>query len=309
MTAKCNLIIDSCCDLPLDMVQREGVYLVEFPFLFDTEQHLDDFGASMPAKEFYDRMRKGNFPTTSQIPIPAYTEVFERAAQSGIPTVYLSFSSALSGSYNVSLLVRDQLQEKYPDMQLHIVDTKLASVAEGALVYEALRQRDAGLTAEELVEWAEEARYFLNMMFMVDDLESLRRGGRIPDGVAAAGAKLDVKPMLTIDLEGKLTLKGVARGRKKGIRQLAQFYLDKVSQDGPSGAIVTGNADCPKDLERMHELIAKEQEDAMFLDLHVGPVIGTHVGPDMIAIVFWGQDRREDLSVADRIARKIKGGA
>ena len=147
------------------------------------------------------------------------------------------------------------------------------------------------------------------MMFMVDDLESLRRGGRIPDGVAAAGAKLDVKPMLTIDLEGKLTLKGVARGRKKGIRQLAQFYLDKVSQDGPSGAIVTGNADCPKDLERMHELIAKEQEDAMFLDLHIGPVIGTHVGPGMIAIVFWGQDRREDLSVADRIARKIKGGA
>ena len=275
MTAKCNLIIDSCCDLPLEMVQREGVYLVEFPFLFDTEQHLDDFGVSMPAKEFYDRMRKGNFPTTSQISIPAYTEVFERAAQSGIPTVYLSFSSALSGSYNVSLLVRDQLQEKYPDMQLHIVDTKLASVAEGALVYEALRQRDAGLTAEELVEWA----------------------------------KLDVKPMLTIDLEGKLTLKGVARGRKKGIRQLAQFYLDKVSQDGPSGAIVTGNADCPKDLERMHELIAKEQEDAMFLDLHIGPVIGTHVGPDMIAIVFWGQDRREDLSVADRIARKIKGGA
>ena len=107
------------------MVQREGVYLVEFPFLFDTEQHLDDFGVSMPAKEFYDRMRKGNFPTTSQISIPAYTEVFERAAQSGIPTVYLSFSSALSGSYNVSLLVRDQLQEKYPEMQLHIVDTKL----------------------------------------------------------------------------------------------------------------------------------------------------------------------------------------
>ena len=96
---------------------------------------------------------------------------------------------------------------------------------------------------------------------------------------------------------------------KRAFASSLQFYLDKVSQDGPSGAIVTGNADCPKDLERMHELIAKEQEDAMFLDLHVGPVIGTHVGPGMIAIVFWGQDRREDLSVADRIARKIKGGA
>lgn len=309
MTAKCNLIIDSCCDLPLELVKREGVYLVEFPFLFGTEEHLDDFGHTMPAKEFYDRMRKGEFPTTSQVSIPAYTEVFERAAASGVPSVYLSFTSGLSGSYDVAMLVSEQVREKYPDAELYVVDTKLASVAEGAIVYEALRQRDAGLTATELVEWVEEARYFLNMMFMVDDLESLRRGGRIPDGVAAAGAKLDVKPMLTIDLEGKLALKGVARGRKKGIRQLAQYYLDKVSHEGPSGIIVTGNSDCPKDVERLHDLISKEQEDAMFLDSNIGPVIGSHVGPGMIAIVFWGQDRREDLSVADRIARKIKGNA
>ncbi len=309
MAPKCNLIIDSCCDLPLELVQRDGVFLVEFPFLFETEQHLDDFGHSMPAKEFYDRMRKGESPTTSQVSIPTYAEVFEAAARSGVPTVYLCFTSRLSGSYDVAVLVREQMKEKYPDAQLYVVDTKLASVAEGALVYEALRQRDAGLTAEELVEWACEARYFLNMLFMVDDLEALRRGGRIPDGVAAAGAKLDVKPMLSIDLEGKLSLKGVARGRKKGIRQLAQYYFDKVSQEGPSGIIVTGNSDCPKDVERLHDLISKEKEDAMFLDSHIGPVIGSHVGPGMIAIVFWGQDRREDLSVADRIARKIKGNA
>ena len=86
MTAKCNLIIDSCCDLPLEMVQREGVYLVEFPFLFDTEQHLDDFGVSMPAKEFYDRMRKGEVSGTAQIPVSELIERFESYAKDGTPT-------------------------------------------------------------------------------------------------------------------------------------------------------------------------------------------------------------------------------
>ena len=147
------------------------------------------------------------------------------------------------------------------------------------------------------------------MMFMVDDLESLRRGGRIPDGVAVAGAKLDVKPMLSIDLEGKLCLKGVARGRKKGIRQLAQYFSDHATKDGQVATIVTGNSDCEKDLARLHDLIQKENENVVFVDCNIGPVIGSHVGPGMLALVFWGSDRREDISVADRIARKIKGNA
>ncbi len=110
-------------------------------------------------------------------------------------------------------------------MQLHIVDTKLASVAEGLWYMKPCASAMRALQLKELVEWAEEARYFLNMMFMVDDLESLRRGGRIPDGVAAAGAKLDVKPMLTIDLEGKLTLKGVARGRRAFASSLSSISI------------------------------------------------------------------------------------
>lgn len=307
MTAKCNLIIDSCCDLPFSVVDREGVTLVEFPFLFGSEEHLDDLGQTMSAKDFYARMRAGEEPTTAQVSVPAYTKAFTEAAESGVPTVYLSFSSGLSGSYNVSLMVRDQLKEQHPDMELHIVDTRLASVAEALLVYEALRQREKGLTASELAAWAEEARNYVNALFMVDDLEALRRGGRIPDSVAYAGAKLDVKPLLTIGVDGKLTLKGVARGRKKGIKQLAEYYAARAAKDAPSNCVVTGNADCPKDVERLHDAIAKDDEGVLFLDSNVGPVIGSHVGPGMIAVVFWGKDRREDLSVADRIARKVKG--
>ena len=307
MTAKCNLIIDSCCDLPFSVVDREGVSLVEFPFLFGEEEHLDDLYQTMTPKDFYGRMRAGEEPTTAQVSVPTYTRAFTEAAESGVPTVYLCFSSGLSGSYNVSLLVQDQIREKYPDFEFYIVDTRLASVAEALLVYEALRQREKGLSASELAAWAEEARNYVNALFMVDDLESLRRGGRIPDSVAYAGAKLDVKPLLTIGVDGRLTLKGVARGRKKGIKQLADYYATRAAKDAPSNCVVTGNADCPKDVERLHDALTKEDEGVLFLDSNVGPVIGSHVGPGMIAVVFWGKDRRDDLSVADRIARKVKG--
>lgn len=307
MTARCNLIVDSCCDLPFDVVDRDGVYLIRFPFLFGEEEHLDDLGRSMSAHEFFERMRAGEQPTTAQVSIPAFTEAFEVAAQSGVPTVYLSFSSGLSGSYDVSTIVYDQVKERYPDMELHIVDTKLASVAEALLVYEAIRQREIGLTACELAAWASEARYFVNALFMVDDLESLRRGGRIPDSVAYAGAKLDVKPLLTIGTDGKLSLKGVARGRKKAIKQLVEYYFERRDENDFSQCVVTGHADCPKDMERLHDALTKHDESVLFMDSAIGPVIGSHVGPDMLAIVFWGKDRREDLSVADRIARKVKG--
>ena len=184
----------------------------------------------------------------------------------------------------------------------------LASVAEALLVYEALNQRDNGMTARELAAWAEEARYFVDAEFMVDDLESLRRGGRIPSTVAYAGAKLDVKPLLNISIEGKLALTGVARGRKKGIRQLAEYCSKRMTDQMPGRCVVIGNADCPKDAEALRDLLAKQDESITVVQHNIGATIGSHVGPGMVSISFWGGDRRENMSVADRIAAKIKRG-
>ena len=181
-------------------------------------------------------------------------------------------------------------------------------VLDGQAVHEALRQRDNGMTAQELARWAEEARYFVDAEFMVDDLEALRRGGRIPSSVAYAGSKLDVKPLLTITVDGKLSLAGVARGRKKGIKQLAEYYNKRKADSRPGRCVVIGNADCPKDAARLQEALGKGDDSILFLESSIGPVIGSHVGPDMIAVVFWGNDKREELSVADRIAKKVKGG-
>lgn len=306
MPPRCNLIIDSCCDLPREVIETEGVDLLKFPFIMADGEHLDDLYESISVHDFYQAMREGDEPTTAQVSVSAFQEVFDRALKTGIPTVFLSFSSGLSGSFDVGAMVLERIKAANPEAEIYIVDTRLASIAEGLLVYEAIRQRDRGLTALELVEWAEEARNFVDAEFMVDDLGALRRGGRIPASVAYAGSKLDVKPLLSIDLDGKLALVGVARGRKKGIRQLAEYYERRVALTGPGQCVVIGHADCMKDAERLKEALTKVDENILFLESHIGPVIGSHVGPGMLAVVFWGNDRREELSVADKIARKIK---
>ena len=303
---KCNVIIDSCCDLPREVVDVPGVELLQFPFMIDGEEHFDDMFENMPARDFYNRMRKGADVSTAQIPMPVITEAFERAIASGVPTVYFGFTSGLSGTFGTIELIRDQLVDAHPGAELYVVDTHLASIAEGLLVYEAIRQRAKGLTASELVAWANEARFYVNELFTLDELEWLRKGGRIPSSVAFAGSKLDVKPMLDISLEGKLSLSGVARGRKKGIRQLAEFYRRHALELGVGTHIVIGNADCPKDVERLKDELVKIDDTVMFLESSIGPVIGSHVGPGMLAIAFMGQDAREDLSVSDRIAKKVR---
>lgn len=305
---KCNLIIDSCCDLPPSVIAHEGVSLVKFPYVIDGETIDDDLFQSMSAADFYEGMRKGAEPTTSQPSIQILDAAFTEAAEKGVPTVYLCFTSGLSGTFDTVELVRDNVLERYPDFELYVVDTRLASIAEGLLVYEALEQREAGLSARELVAWAEEARCFVNEQFMVDDLDALRRGGRIPSSVALAGSALDVKPLLNIGVDGRLSLVSVARGRKKGIKQLVDFYEKNVSDSGIGRYVVVGHSDCPKDLERLKDLLLKVDDRIMFIECNIGPVIGSHVGPDMLAVVFWGQDKRENVSVADRIARKVKGG-
>ena len=116
-----------------------------------------------------------------------------------------------------------------------------------------------------------------------------------------------MKPLLVIGEDGKLALTGVARGRKKGIKQLAEFYKKNVDASGPSHVALIGHADCPKDAGRLRELLLKEDPNLFVLECSIGPVIGSHVGPEMLAVVFWGADKRDNMSVADRIARKVKG--
>lgn len=304
MTAKCNLIIDSCCDLPLSMVDKPGVYLIKYPYIIDGEQYFDDMFTSITPRQFYDHMRNGSFPQTAQIPQTDLKHVWEQAAESGVPTVYFSFTSGLTGTVDQAYRLMNEVKQEHPDAELYLFDTLQASTAEALFIYEALRQRDKGLTATEMIEWAEGARTHINCQFMVDDLTALKKGGRIPPAAATIATKLDVKPMLTINMEGKLCMTGVARGRKKGMKQLVAYFNKRIPEGERNRTIFVGHADCSEDAEKLGDLLRRTAPDAEIIVVNVGPVIGSHVGPGMISIVFFGPDRSNDDTLFGRFGKK-----
>ncbi|MBR3315218.1 MAG: DegV family protein [Atopobiaceae bacterium] len=299
MKKRVQLITDTGCDLPMSFLEEHGVRLVHFSYAEQGGEDVgfhgtDDLFTSISAHEFYDAIRKGAAPMTSQPSQGEFEEVFREALSTGLEVVYLAFSSGISGCYEGAMAVRGRLLEELgEDTPLYVVDLRIASSPMAMLIEEAVGRVEAGLNAEELVAWAEKYRYFAQTIFMVDNLEALHRGGRIPKSVATVGDKLDVKPLISFDHEGRLTIVGVARGRKKGLRKLAEYY-DKHHDDYLCPPVVSiGNADCdPKDVERLKSLIVKQHGPVRFLETSIGPVCGCHVGAGMMSCCFWGRGPR-----------------
>ena len=312
--AKCRLIIDSCSDLDWSVVENAGVDYFTFPINMNDGEHPDDFWQSMTAEEFYNRIQGGEVASTAQIPMHVIYEKFEECAQEGTPTVYIAFTGGLSGTYANVEDAAAKIREKYPDFELYTVDSMLACVGEGFLAYQAICQRDRGLTAKQLAEWAEEARWFVECVFTVEDLEYLRRGGRIPSAAAALGTKLDVKPILSFNLDGSLSMIGVSRGRKKALKALAKYYVDDhVESLGTGETVLIGSSVCDKDADRLEEHLARPKDSIPAMRSSIGPTIGAHLGPGAVAVAFWGPDRRGKVSFADSIASQViaedeKGG-
>ena len=304
---KCRLIIDSCCDLPADLVKTFNVAgVLSLIYIMDDGDHPDDLWASITPHEFYERMRAGERPTTSMVPVIDMQLLFKQVAEEGVPTVYICFTSGLSGTYSLAVSTWNDMKADYPDFELHIVDSKLASAATGLLIIEAVRQRDRGLTAAELAAWIREARYYVHGYFTLASLETLQRGGRIPDMAGVIGTKLDIKPILSFDLEGHLSFFGFARGRKKAIRQMIETFESRFDDYG-TGEVIVASTDAPKEQKALAEQLHKSHHKTTISHTSIGPVIGSHVGPDMLALTFWGPDRRQYRSLSDRIARAVSG--
>ncbi len=307
-----HIIVDSCADFAPEVVRALGVEVVSFPFVMGGEEHLDDFWQSMSPSEFYDRMRKGETATTSAVTPGHYLEVFERAAERGVPTIYLAFTRGLSSSVDAARQAADMVRESRPGFEIYVIDNLCPSAAAQLLAIEAVHQAGNGLTAKELAEWAEEARYYIHGYFTLESFDALARGGRIPPAAATVGGKLDIKPELSYDLNGALTLRGMCRGRKKALRAIvADFKANHLSEEDLGGTpLPVGiiSADADKDAHWLGDQLRREPgcADMPIIYSSVSPVIGSHVGPGMVACVFWGNDRRENLSFADRLARKVR---
>lgn len=304
---KCHLIIDSNCDLPAEVVKTLDVEVLNFPYILDGKEYVDDFWQSVSPQEFYQQMRDGAGVSTASYPIGKFIEAFRAAALKGTPTVYLSFPAALSGSYNMACMAAETVKEEYPDFELYVVDNCSPSIGAAQLVMQAARLRDRGFEAAQLAEWAQEAKNFIHGYFTLDNLDHLAKGGRIPAAAAQVSGKLDIKANLSYDLSGALTMMGVARGRKKALKLLADKF--KANFDGNEQTpICVASSDADADAEFLINLIRKDKEfaDVTVVRCVIGPVIGSHVGPGMVALSFWGTDRREHSSIADKIAERVK---
>ena len=245
MATKCNIMTDSCCDFSAEEVERAGITCLSFTYTEAGKPDgglsgVDDLFQSRSAHEFYSAIENGACPMTSQpsqmvyeeafekaVASGVYEEAFEKAVASGVPTVHFALSSGISGAYNGAVTALDRVREKHGGTlptPIYVIDCLIGSTTQNLLLHAAIKKRDEGITAEELVSWAEEARFHAHTIFMVDNLDALHRGGRIPKSVAVVGGLLDVKPLLTFNLDGSLAIMGMARGRRKAMRKMAEFY-------------------------------------------------------------------------------------
>ena len=307
---RCRIVVDTCADLTPEIAASLDVDILGFPYILDGVEHTDDIWTSITPAEFYDQIRSGVKASTSAISIGRYLEYFTQCAEEGTPTVYLCFTSALSSSYDSAVTASEQVRAQYPDFELYVVDNALPCACGELLALEAVRQRAAGLSAKQLAAWADEAKTYVHGYFTLDSLDSLAAGGRIPPAAAQLSSKLDIKPELSFDLAGSLSLIGVNRGRKKALKSLIKSFKDNYVLD-PTMPMTIVSADAEKDADWVEAAVRKEEGCANVTIIRgaVGPTIGAHVGPGMVALIFWGRNRAEKISLTDRIAKKVRGSS
>ncbi len=300
MSAICNIMCDSTCDFTAEQAAERNVTILPFHYVEAGKPDGglcgdDDLFQSRSAHDFYEAIRKGAAPMTSQPSQLEYDEAFKVAYESGVPTVMFCISSGISGGYNGAVASLDRLKEAHPgeDIRIYVVDTLIASTALTLLLNEACNKRDAGMSAEDIVAWAEEARFRVHILFMVENLDALHRGGRVPKGVAVVGDALGVKPLLHFNVDGTLGVCGAARGRKKGLRKLVDHYKKTSKLGDEANVVAVGDADVAQDGFNVAAELHAYDETLEVLRPTIGPTIGAHVGPGMVSVVFWGADRRK----------------
>lgn len=281
------LVSDSTCDLPTEAIKELGIKILPFSYSINEEvfnYYLDERDGDI--SDFYNRLRNGDMPITSQVNVASYTDLFGDIVKEGKDVLYLAFSSGLSGSYQTSQLAIDMVKEDYPDAKIISIDSLSASVGEGAFLYEVATLKNQGMDIDTLAQWIRDKRLDVRHWFMVEDLFHLKRGGRLSAVSAVVGSALKIKPILSVDEEGKLVVKSKARGVGKAL----DFIISKVKEDVEDLAnlrAIIGHADAMDNAGKLKAMaIEAGMKEENIMIAPIGPIIGTHVGAGMTAIAF-----------------------
>ena len=271
-----KILTDSTADLDEKWAQENEVELVGLTITLDDIAYETVGPNRLTSDRLLERMREGAQPTTSQVNVGQFEEVFRRHAKNGDALLYIAFSSVLSGTYQSAVMARDMILDEYPEAVIEIVDTLAAAGGEGYLSILAAEARDKAILPR------------LRTYFLVDDLYHLMRGGRLSKSSAIIGSLINIKPLLWLDASGKLVPLAKIRGRKKAIKEM---FLHATQDIGHSTAIVAYANDIEAAEKLKEDLLAVDGIEQVLI-MPLGPVISTHVGPDTLAVFTIGKEAR-----------------
>ncbi len=291
--------IISCCstaDLSKEHFLQRDIHYICFHYELDGVQHKDDLGESVSFDKFYEAMANGADTKTSQINAEEFESYFEPFLQAGKDILHVTLSSGISGVVNSANIAKSNLEEKYPDRKIYIVDSLGASSGYGLLMDKVADLRDGGMSLEDLHNWVEANKLKLHHWFFSTDLTFYVKGGRISKTAGFVGGVLNICPLLNMDNLGRL----IPRYKIRTKRKVIQTIVDKMEECADGGLNYNGKcyisqSACYEDARAVADLVEER-----FPNLngkveinHIGTTIGSHTGPGTVALFFWGAEREE----------------
>ena len=279
------IIANNTCDLPEEILQPLDITILPLGFTIGEESFRE-----MDVREFYTRIQAGAMPTTNAANVGEYIDLYEPALQAGKDVLNLVFSSGLSMTYNAAVMAAQEMAEKYPDRKIYVVDTVAASLGEGLLIRGAAEMRAAGKSIDEVRDWAEETKQKVVHYFTINDLGHLKRGGRISAAQAVLGGMLGVKPVLRVNETGHLVPMDKVRGRQAALLKLVSL-LEENGVDIANQTVYVSHSACEDEAIWLGEQIKEKLGVKEIVINYVGPVIGSHTGVGVIAVMCIAEHR------------------
>lgn len=284
------LITDSCCDLPYEYVTENNIQIMSLTVNISGKEVSDDLGQGLTYETFYEAIRNGEMPTTSQVNVFVFKEAFSKCVAEGKRVIYIGFSLALSGSVSSAQIAAKEIKEENPEADITIINSKSASLGLGLLVYYANQMLQEGQSKEAIVEWVEANKLKVNHWFTVMDLNHLCRGGRVSKTVATFGTLLHIKPILQVNDEGLLIPIDKIKGRKKSIKTLFEKLKENIINPKEQ-VIFISHGDCLEEALSLKEMIVEQYKVKNVIINPIGATIGAHAGPGTLAVFFIGDKR------------------
>ncbi len=285
-----SIFTDTAGNVETALAKELGITVIPMYYYIDEKEYNCADTAQFNEKEFYDMIRSGVKVNTSQINPSIFEEYFEMALKEGKDVVYAGLSSGISGTFTSANIAKEQLEGKYPDRKIYLIDSLGASLGEGLLAIYGAEFKNQGISVEETVKRLEHIRDCMYQVFMVDDLMHLKRTGRLSNMGAVVGSVLGVKPILKGNEHGKIVVTEKVRGRRQVIKKIIE-KCEKLGVAIEDQIIGISHCDCKEDAKNLADILKEKLNPKKILVVAHEPVTGAHIGPGSLALYFRGNEK------------------